>query len=79
MPCWWDVMLEQKKGSDPWSQAEFWNFTPGTQRGFVQLRGFTTPEVWGVLNALGTDDTICPHFPRFTAQEPAGLVPVGRG
>lgn len=45
MPCWWDVMLEQKKGSDPFSQAELWNFTPGTRQGFV----------WRVLNPLGTD------------------------
>lgn len=48
MPWWWDVMLEQKKGSGPCSQAELENFTPETWQGFVQLWGFTTPEVWRV-------------------------------
>lgn len=45
-------MLEQKKGSDPCFQAELWIFTPESWQGFVQLRGFTTPEVWRVLNTL---------------------------
>lgn len=45
-------MLKQEKESDACSQAELWNFTPETWQGFVQLRGFTTPEFWRVLNPL---------------------------